>query len=189
MFGLFQNSVEKKASRSARQFYANLLRWEMVIGPEKINSWLNVKKPHNFTAILNFCFKHVQIWEGLRILNKVAPAEYTTPFGKEIGQLMQRENQHSMKVFSDLSAFVSNDIAYSFNPTVPLAKWVLLNALSISAPTNEELAEATMDIYLASEMALTLMTKECEDFRFPPELIIKKYDPKASLDKYLLDIK
>jgi hypothetical protein len=186
MFNLFKNSIEKKAAISANNFYLKLLRWENVIGPNKISSWADVSKYPNFEQILNISFNQIQIWEGLRIINKVSPLEYSNYFGKEIGRLMSEDKIDLMRIFADLSSYINNDVSRLYNPTEPLAKWVLLNTLSVKSPTKKQLIEVTMDVHLASENALKLLSSSCQEFRFPDELIIKEYDPNGSLDSHLL---
>ena len=163
-----------------------LLRWEYVIGSQNISSWAGVNKHPGFGQILNIGFNQIQILEGCRILNKVAPTEYSDAFGKAIGQLMSEDKIDLWKIFSDLSMFISKGNSRLFNPTEPLARWILLNTLSIENPTTKQLAEVALDIHLASENALNLLSSSCQEFKFPNELIIKEYDPNASLDALLL---
>jgi hypothetical protein len=189
MFGLFKSPIEKKAEVAAQAFYSKLLRWEFVLGHNKLTSWLEVDKAPSFVQNLNICFKQVQIWEGARILNKVAPPEYTTPFGKEIRRLMDMEHENLMKLFVNLSTFVAANPTKLYNPTESLAKWILLNAVSIQHPSEKQLREVTTDVHMASVAVHEILTVLCQDFRFPKELIIKEYDPSASLDKFILDIR
>jgi hypothetical protein len=186
MFGLFKNSNEKNAAIAANNFYSKLLKWENVIGPKNISSWAGIEKYPGFGNILNISFNQIQIWEGLRMINKVASPEYGDNFGKEVGRLMRAEKIDLMKIFFDLSSYINNDISTLYNPTEPLAKWVLINTLSVKSPTKKQLIEVTMDIHLASENVLKLLSSSCREFRFPNELIIKEYNPNESLDTYLL---
>ena len=120
------------------------------------------------------------------MLNKVAPTEYGNFFGKKIGALMQQHNKNSLEIFSNLSEYITTDTRRLFNPTEPIARWFLLNALQISTPSEKQLIEVGINVRVASESALDLLTNACPDFRFPHELLIKKFDTESSISTHVI---
>jgi hypothetical protein len=90
-----------------------------------------------------------------------------------------------MKIFYNLVS-VKKDVIYMYNPTVPIAKWILLNTLDIENPSKNQLGEVAMDVHLASSCVLNLLMSSCPTFQFSDKLIIKEYDPNETRNKFLL---